>query len=117
MDRRTELREFLAGVIGFYGQPKVVRDVLPEFSKPALLLIAGADVAASQQEFTDFTDALELAGKTHEKHVYEGAPHSFFDRAFGERQAACDDAWQRILDFTYRYGRSADSTIPVTTKS
>ena len=96
----------LAGVIGFYGQPKLVRDVVPDFRKPALLLIAGADVATPQEEFTEFTDALTAAGKTHEKYVYAGAPHSFFDRAFGEWQAACDDAWQRILAFTARHGRS-----------
>jgi carboxymethylenebutenolidase len=94
----------LAGVIGFYGQPKLVHDVLADFSKPALLLIAGADVATSQTEFGEFTTALDEAGKTYEKHVYDGAPHSFFDRAFGEWADACDDAWRRILSFTERHG-------------
>ena len=31
--------------------------------------------------------------------VYEGAPHSFFDRKQEEFAAASDDAWQRTLDF------------------
>jgi carboxymethylenebutenolidase len=94
----------LAGVIGFYGKPELVRDVIDEFSKPALLLIAGADVATSPEEFDEFADALTRAGKTHEKVVYDGAPHSFFDRSFGEWQQACADAWLRILSFTAQYG-------------
>ncbi|HKS50142.1 MAG TPA: dienelactone hydrolase family protein [Amycolatopsis sp.] len=98
----------LAGVIGFYGQPKHVRDVLDKFSKPALLLIAGNDVATSKEEFDEFTAALDADGKTYEKYVYDGAPHSFFDRAFGEWQSACEDAWQRVLDFTERYGAKAE---------
>ena len=32
--------------------------------------------------------------------VYDGAPHSFFDRSFAELQDACADAWRRILSFT-----------------
>jgi carboxymethylenebutenolidase len=31
--------------------------------------------------------------------VYEGAPHSFFDRTFTEHQEACADAWRQMLDF------------------
>ncbi|HEX3781632.1 MAG TPA: dienelactone hydrolase family protein [Pseudonocardiaceae bacterium] len=101
----------LAGVIGFYGQPKLVEDVLADFSTPALLLIAGADVATTQDEFGEFTAALDAAGKTYEKYVYDGAPHSFFDRAFGEWEAACDDAWQRVLAFTRLHGGKADATV------
>ena len=32
-------------------------------------------------------------------HIYEGAPHSFFDRGFAEWKEACDDAWRRMLAF------------------
>jgi carboxymethylenebutenolidase len=31
--------------------------------------------------------------------VYDGAPHSFFDRKFEQYREACDDAWLRILRF------------------
>jgi carboxymethylenebutenolidase len=31
--------------------------------------------------------------------VYEGAPHSFFDRSFAEWTDAGADSWRRILDF------------------
>ncbi|WP_416219305.1 dienelactone hydrolase family protein [Frankia sp. Cas4] len=34
----------LHGVVGFYGQPRLVRDVLPAISTPMLLLAAGEDV-------------------------------------------------------------------------
>jgi hypothetical protein len=32
--------------------------------------------------------------------VSQGAPPSFFDRTFAEHEAACADAWQRILEVT-----------------
>lgn len=97
----------LAGVIGFYGQPKNVREQLPDFAIPALLLIAGSDVATTQEDFAAFSSELSAAGKVHEMHVYDGAPHSFFDRAFGEWADACQDAWTRILDFTRLHGAVA----------
>src|SRR5438309_686542 len=40
----------------------------------------------------------------HEQHVYEGAPHSFFDRTFEHWKDACDDAWRRMLDFVRKHG-------------
>ncbi|SFW65684.1 dienelactone hydrolase family protein [Amycolatopsis australiensis] len=90
----------LAGVIGFYGLPKLVEDVVGDLEAPMLLLLAGADVATSQAEFDAFTGKLDAAGVRYERHVYEGAPHSFFDRSYAEWGEACDDAWRRILAFT-----------------
>jgi carboxymethylenebutenolidase len=40
---------------------------------------------------------MRAAGADVETAVYDGAPHSFFDRAHGEWQEACADAWTRIL--------------------
>jgi carboxymethylenebutenolidase len=34
--------------------------------------------------------------------VYEGAPHSFFDRTYEEHRVASEDAWRQILDFVGR---------------
>jgi carboxymethylenebutenolidase len=34
--------------------------------------------------------------------VYDGAPHSFFDRSYGEWEDACRDAWEHILTLTDR---------------
>jgi carboxymethylenebutenolidase len=89
----------LAGVIGFYGQPQRVRDVVSDMHVPLLLLVAGADMTP-QEEFVAFDAELTAAGVPHETHTYAGAPHSFFDRAFADWAEVCDDAWRRILDFT-----------------
>ncbi|GLY34972.1 hypothetical protein Amsp01_009960 [Amycolatopsis sp. NBRC 101858] len=90
----------LAGVIGFYGLPKLVEDVVDDLAAPMLLLLAGEDVATSRAEFDAFTGSLDAAGVPYEQHVYAGAPHSFFDRSYAEWGEACDDAWRRILAFT-----------------
>lgn len=92
----------LAGVIGFYGRPSLVEDVVDRLSDPMLLLIAGADVATTPEEFAGFAAKLDAAGADYEMHTYEGAPHSFFDRSFAEWAPACDDAWRRVLAFTRR---------------
>jgi carboxymethylenebutenolidase len=90
----------LAGVIGFYGLPKLVEDVVDDLEAPMLLLLAGEDVATSRAEFAAFTDSLDATGVAYEQHVYADAPHSFFDRSYAEWGEACDDAWRRILAFT-----------------
>lgn len=97
----------LAGVIGFYGRPSLVRDVIPQMHRPALLLIAGDDAATPAEEFAEFTAELTAAGAPHEAYTYAGAPHSFFDRSFTQWGEACADAWRRILDFTARHGAAA----------
>jgi carboxymethylenebutenolidase len=94
----------LAGCIGFYGKPERFEDMLDEMSAPLLLLIAGADQATPVEEFYRIAERLKAGGKDYEMHVYDGAPHSFFDRTFGEWQEACADAWRRILAFTARHG-------------
>ena len=35
--------------------------------------------------------------------MYDGAPHSFFDRRFEEYAAQSADAWERVLAFVERY--------------
>jgi dienelactone hydrolase len=93
----------LNGVIGFYGQPKLVSDVIPEMRRPLLLLVAGADRATPMAEFHSLRDRLAAAGVDFEMQVYDGAPHSFFDRSFDEWQEACADAWLRVLSFIERH--------------
>jgi carboxymethylenebutenolidase len=96
--RQSAAGSGLAGCVGFYGVPSRVRDVIREMEAPLLLLIAGADFTP-QEEFQAFDRELTDAGKSHRMVVYEGAPHSFFDRTFAEHQDACTDAWKQILDF------------------
>ncbi|TMC76233.1 MAG: dienelactone hydrolase family protein, partial [Chloroflexi bacterium] len=62
-------------------------------------LIAGDDAATPLPQSLEFVDKLKSAGVRVESHVYEGAPHSFFDRSYKQWKDACDDAWRRMLDF------------------
>lgn len=94
----------LAGVIGFYGRPQLVDDIVEAMHRPMLLLVAGADAATSAEESAAFQARLTDAEVPFEAHTYEGAPHSFFDRSHTEWGDACADAWRRILDFTARRG-------------
>jgi carboxymethylenebutenolidase len=94
----------IRGAIGLYGKPRMVNDVLHRMTKPLLLLVAGADKATPLAEFEALDAELTELGKDHETHVYEGAPHSFFDRGFAEWADACADVWRRVLAFTEKYG-------------
>ena len=94
--------EGLKGCIGFYGRPERSEAFIPKMKVPLLLLIAGADFTP-QEAFHEFDKKLTAAGVPHEMHIYEGAPHSFFDRTFDQWKEACDDAWRRILDFVKRH--------------
>jgi carboxymethylenebutenolidase len=89
----------LAGVIGFYGRPVMVNDAIDQMHIPMLLQIAGADAATPPEEFAEFERKLTAQGVEHDMKVYEGAPHSFFDRSFAEWKDAGADSWRRILDF------------------
>jgi carboxymethylenebutenolidase len=89
----------LAGVIGFYGRPVLVNDVIEQMHIPLLMQIAGADQATPQEEFAEFERTLSAHGVEHDMKVYAGAPHSFFDRGFAEWKDAGADSWRRMLDF------------------
>jgi carboxymethylenebutenolidase len=97
--RQSAMTPGLAGTIGFYGRPQLVEDVVEQMRAPLLMLVAGADANI------DPTDVQRLAERVRERGieaglvVYEGAPHSFFDRSFTEHRQACDDAWRRIREF------------------
>ena len=45
---------------------------------------------------------MRAAGAEVDAAVYDGAPHSFFDRAYGEWAEACADAWRHVLALTDR---------------
>jgi carboxymethylenebutenolidase len=96
--RQSAAGHGLAGCIGFYGVPARVRDIIPQMQAPLLLLVAGADFTP-QEEFERFDGELTEAGVPHRMVVYEGAPHSFFDRTFAEHRDACEDSWRQILAF------------------
>jgi carboxymethylenebutenolidase len=97
----------LDGVIGFYG--RVARrddadsnapvDLAKDFTCPVLGLFGGADQSITREDVEAFGRALDDAGVRYEIKVYEGAPHSFFDRTFAQYREECDDAWNRMLRF------------------
>jgi carboxymethylenebutenolidase len=96
----------LAGAVGFYGRPGPGRDGsagpterAAELEAPILALMGGADEGISVEAVQAFERALEEAGVEHEIAVYDGAPHSFFDRKFEQFADASDDAWRRVLAF------------------
>lgn len=93
----------LGGCIGFYGRPERSLSFIPKMKDPLLLLVAGADFTP-QEAFHDFDGKLTEAKVPHEMHIYEGAPHSFFDRTFAEWKDAGDDAWRRMLAFIKKHG-------------
>ncbi|MEA2531226.1 MAG: carboxymethylenebutenolidase [Thermomicrobiales bacterium] len=99
--RQSATQPGLEGAIGFYGQPGRVRDAIGEMKAPLLLLVAGADFTPVA-EFEQFARELENTGVPHRMVVYEGAPHSFFDRTYEEHRVASEDAWRQILDFVGR---------------
>ena len=95
----------LAGAVGFYGGPGE-RNGQPgptqlagEIAAPILALQAGDDKNITPELNAAFEAALSAAGVEHELVVYDGAPHSFFDRRYEEHAEASADAWQRVLDF------------------
>lgn len=95
----------LAGVIGFYGVPfrmdpndtNAPVDLAPRYACPLMGLFGGGDRAIDTEHVDAFRRALEDAGVRSEIVVYEGAPHSFFDRTYEQYREECDDAWRRVL--------------------
>src|SRR4051794_35020168 len=92
----------LAGCAGFYGKPSVVGDAADRAHLPVVMVIAGADAATPVADQFQLADTMRAAGAEVDAVVYDGAPHSFFDRAFGEWAQACQDAWEHVLALTDR---------------
>lgn len=99
----------LAGVVGFYaGLTRdwgggTLLDRAHTIHVPALGLFGGADQGIPVAEVGEFDRRLDEAGVEHEVVVYDGAPHSFFDRRAVEFADASADAWTRVRAFIARY--------------
>ena len=99
----------LAGAVGFYGMPAERNgqsgptDHAAEIAAPILALQAGADENILPEHNAAFDEALSRAGVEHDVVVYDGAPHSFFDRKQAQFADASDDAWSRVLAFVEQY--------------
>jgi len=87
----------LAGAVGFYGiLNRGALDRAPDAKVPVLGLFAGDDDHIPLEEVQAFDAALPVE---HEVKVYDGAPHSFFDRRAEQYASESQDAWERILGF------------------
>jgi carboxymethylenebutenolidase len=100
---QSALNPGLNGCIGFYGRPQRSEPYISRMKAPLLLLVAGADAATPVEVSKEFERKLTAAGVPHEMHIYEGAPHSFFDRTYDQWKDACDDAWRRMLAFVKKH--------------
>lgn len=97
----------LTGVIGFYAGMKrhwnsqhgALPDAAIHSRIPVLGLFGGADQGIPNEQVQALDQALDQAGVSHSIHIYDGAPHSFFDRRYAEWKEACDDAWSRVFKF------------------
>ena len=97
----------LDGVIGLYGWPAGPHrtglpspaEEAPRFACPVLAIYGGADAGIPAEVRDEFDRALAAAGVPHRTVVYEGAPHSFFDRKAVEFADASTAAWNEMLGF------------------
>ncbi len=96
----------LDGAVAFYGGLDGSRFGLPDAKDeirgarcPVLALFGGADAGIPASDREVFEANLRASGAEHEVVVYDGAPHSFFDRKQAEFAAASADAWRRTLGF------------------
>jgi carboxymethylenebutenolidase len=97
----------LSGTIGFYaglsrqmpGTPASVLDESVKVRTPFLGLFGGADQNIPLALVQQLDENLDRAGVEHQIVVYEGAPHSFFDRRAADYAVASGDAWTKMLAF------------------
>jgi len=101
---QSSVHDGLSGTIGFYGQPARAVDRVPKMQAPLLILAAGQDFTPVE-DVGKFAQQVRDAGLEAELHVYPDAPHSYFDRTFGDHEEACADSWRRIIDFVERHSR------------
>jgi carboxymethylenebutenolidase len=101
----------LSGAVGFYGRPGPRNDEPGPLDRaadmhgtPILGLMGGADPSIPAADVAGFEAALADADVENEFVIYEGAPHSFFDRKYEEFQEASEDAWLRTLGFIAHHG-------------
>lgn len=86
----------LAGCVGFYGRASIVEPVVAQLQAPLLVLHAGADAHISVESVQAVVDAAPVDARMV---VFEGAPHSFFDRTAPEHAEHCVRAWEEIRAF------------------
>jgi len=86
----------LAGCIGFYGRSNHPLPVMEQMTAPLLMLVAGADAHIPVEDPKQIADEAPVEV---DFVVFDGMPHSFFDRTAPEHAEACEKAWRHITDF------------------
>lgn len=101
----------LDGVVSFYGVLDGSQhgfdgplQLVEQIRLPVLGLYGGADAAIPVEQVREFDERLSELGVQHEIEIYDGAPHSFFDKRFDEFAEACEDAWRRVIGFIGHVG-------------
>jgi carboxymethylenebutenolidase len=88
----------LRAAVAFYGTPPQA-DRIGGIACPVLGLYGGDDGRVTAA-VPAFAEAMDAAGKRFDHHVYEGAPHAFFnDTRPAYRVGPARDAWARTLAF------------------
>lgn len=101
----------LTGAIGFYaglsrkmlGSNDTVLNESVKVHNPFLGLFGGADQGIPVEQVHTLDENLDKAGVAHQIEIYEGAPHSFFDRRATEYAEASTDAWTKLLAFIQKH--------------
>jgi carboxymethylenebutenolidase len=89
----------LGAAVAFYGTPLALEEV-EQVTAPVLGIYGAEDQGIPVEDVRTMEQALAQAGVAHEIHVYEGAPHAFFnDTRASYRPQPAQDAWQRTLDW------------------
>ena len=95
----------LAGCVGFYGRSSIVEPVQDRLAAPLLMLHAGADVHIHLEDTQRLAERVPDGSRLV---VFDGTPHSFFDRTAREHAEACVQAWGEVRAFV---GDGADELV------
>jgi carboxymethylenebutenolidase len=101
----------LAGAVGFYarlsrqmaGSDATVLEKSVQVHSPFLGLFGGADQIIPAEQVHILDENLDKVGVEHQIVIYEGAPHSFFDKHATKYAEASSDAWTKLLAFIQRH--------------
>ena len=101
----------LTGAIGFYaglnrqmsGSSGTVLDESMKVRNPFLGLFGGADQGIPVEQVQTLDENLDKAGVEHQIVIYEGAPHSFFDRRATQYADASANAWTNVVAFIQKH--------------
>ena len=74
-------------------------DFASRVAYPVLGSYGGTDQGIPESAVQELRNRLDQAGVEHNLKIYEGAPHSFFDRMQADYAEASSDAWRRMLAF------------------